>query len=254
MLTGHWLLTPYVVFVFFSSIAAYSLHRIIGLQQMHPEKYNERWAKLAALKDLLRVSLWVSIIIAGLSFLQFTFRIQLLLLIPMSMTAGYIIPLGKMGRILRDHNRWKIIWIVFSWIWITVLLPAAAVGFGISAPVWILGLEKGLFILALTLPFDYRDRHIDHAKGLQTVAATLGRRGTQKAALSALTAAAMLSAWAHHLSWFSGLQFWTGIFAYCSSAAALLFLREDRGDYYYSGLLDGLIMLQPILLLIFSLL
>ena len=62
----------------------------------------------------------------------------------------------------------KMSFIVFCWVWITVSIPSLLVRPELSVDLLATHLQRLIFLIAWTLPFDIRDMNSDH-KGMQTI-------------------------------------------------------------------------------------
>lgn len=239
-----------VAFVFFSTVATYNFQRIL--------RFDKWWlrAKSARLDWLIhsRKFIWSLTITALFGAAMCAWislnQHQMILLVPFGgisvLYAWRIIP-SKSGLLaLRDIPGTKVFWIAASWSVVTVCLPLL----GSNVPetyVWIPVLaERFFFILAITIPFDVRDLPFD-SPDQKTLPQLLG---IKRANIAALTAAVifMLAAWySFHLENYS-----TSTFAAigCSGVvtfAILLFSFKKRPEPFYSVVLDGLTILQPLL-------
>lgn len=102
-----------------------------------------------------------------------------------------------------------------------------------------------MFILAITLPFDIRDYHSDKRASLLTVPGVLGICFTKGLAI-------ILG-----IGYGIGLEFFFGqtFLALVITVAIILlivFSSEKRADWYYTGLIDSLIIVQFLLVYSFS--
>lgn len=115
------------------------------------------------------------------------------------------------------------------WVCVTVVIPMWN-----CDNMYLHALERFLFIFAITLPFDLRDAETDAKHGIRTMANVFGIDMTTIIALIALVLSLILS------------PFSLGGVLVCAIAAlVILYLRgQPRHDYWYTGVLDGLLILD----------
>ena len=101
---------------------------------------------------------------------------QTLILIPLLLTVFYAVSFGD--ETLRNIAGVKIYVVGITWAIITVLLPVMEEGLSLSADIWIVFLQRFLFVVALVLPFDIRDIEVD-AKHLKTIPQKIGVKYTK---------------------------------------------------------------------------
>ncbi len=162
------------LFVFFSTVFSYNLIRFfsnVGNELSFSKlfEYNK--------KSLLFLSL---ISFAGMLFILFQHgleNIQLLLLMGV-VTMLYGLPIDKHNSKLRNVKYVKIFLIAFVYAIITVVWPLQNYAIEIGSGKLVYTLQRFLFILLLTLPFDIRDLVFD-SNSLQTLPQLLGVRKTK---------------------------------------------------------------------------
>ena len=177
-------------------------------------------------------------------FWQFDGKVQLATVLAGLLSMAYVLPWLGGRRRLRDLNYLKIFLIAFVWAWVSVVLPALALHLEWSIPVWILFLERLLFIFAITLPFDIRDLEVDAHNRVLTLPAVLGLKKTRILAAGSLFVMLLLSLLNYWVQAYSaGAVLGLG----CSVGIAyglIHFSPRFQHDYYFSGLLDGMMILQ----------
>lgn len=245
LLGGSVSLSPSLGFVFSGTLFLYALHRINGLEQVAPFTGFGRYKIISSHKSHIRIYALLGLAGAGACFLALPWPVQWKLLLPGLIALGYVIPAGKGGKRLRDLHFLKIFLIAAVWALITVWLPAAGAGRGFDRAVLLMALERASFIFAITLPFDVRDLMIDRHTRVKTLPAFLGIPLT--VALSFFLLLLMMI--------FAGMNDYppgvmTALAISASLSAALsAFSYKIEHDYYFSGLLDGMMIAQFLLVL-----
>ena len=143
-------------FVFFSTIVSYNFIRYKNLNNIR--KVSANWIKSYKL-ELLILNMISAVC---LIFMAYHLKIMaLVVLIPFVLaTMFYVNPFKKRKINLRDVTGLKLVLIAFSWAGVTVLFPVFQNELIITENVIIMLIERFLFVLAITIPFDLRD--IDH--------------------------------------------------------------------------------------------
>lgn len=148
---------------------------------------------------------------------------------------------------LRKTRGLKVFVIAFVWALVTLgapLLDRPDYQYS-SHHVWLL-LQRFLFIVAITIPFDIRDLQKDLKSRVFTLPQKLGIRNTR-------ILIAVLLFFLLILDWY--IFQWPGVLPYWLALAypfiLLLYLNSKKGDLYFSFLWDGAIMVQSLLILFY---
>ena len=236
---------PFIIaFAALSTFFVYNIDRVVAWESMKAlQGARHRW--LVAHHRPLWVLCVVSALVLGVMALGMGWQAWLLLGHLGVLSLAYSVPFlphaTGVKRPLRGLPGLKIFLIAYVWAVATVGLPALLAGVPLFAPHTLaLMAERGLFIFALTLPFDVRDMAGDRAAGVLTLPHVLGERGT--AFLIGLCYAACVAlAWQAYPT---PPMFW----AYAGSCVAALAATfggwRVPHDMHYSATLDGMIVLQ----------
>jgi len=112
----------------------------------------------------------------------------------------------------------------------------------------IIFLERFLFIMAITIPFDIRDVEVDSGTGLSTLPHILGVTRSKILAIILLIFAGVVTFFLVAQGVYQIDIFWPYSIFVVITALLIWGTRADRSDYYYSGLLDGTMMLLYLLI------
>ncbi len=111
--------------------------------------------------------------------------------------------------------------------------------------------ERCCYIFALTIPFDIRDVAIDTENKVQTLPQKLGIKKAKILAYGALVFM-LLFTWSNYRIDTYNIQHLLAISLSALVCAVLIsFVNKEKSDYYYTGVIDGMLMLQFPLLLLF---
>ncbi|MFL5752970.1 MAG: UbiA family prenyltransferase [Bacteroidia bacterium] len=248
----------YPLFLFSSTLFLYCFHRVY--------KWNSRTtSEMAAERHLWlqrnKTLFYGVMILAGtmvITCLLFFVKFSIVLyMLPVALISfGYTIPFipykGKLWR-LRDVPGIKIFLITLVLGLTTVLLPVLAyahVNVLTRSDVVFMFVRRMIFIFAITIPFDIRDREYDALKGTRTLPVVLGIRRSKIIALVSLGFFLPLAL----------IQdtFYTPVSIYYKLALAISIVPavvgiikcdEKRSDYFYSVFMEGTMLLQCLLII-----
>jgi 4-hydroxybenzoate polyprenyltransferase len=170
---------------------------------------------------------------------------------------AYSLPLFSLGDQkfgLRNIPGLKPFLITLVWTLSTVLLPILeAQSFNLTVisirDLTILIAKRFLLIAALTVPFDIRDLFEDQQSGLKTIPVAFGEKNAY------LFCQVLLAGYVVLLFLFRNNGFTADFFALTMTAALagwLIFKSTwEKNEYYYFFLLDGVLVLQYFMLLLF---
>ena len=234
-------------FIFCSTVALYSLHRIIGINKILRHIGSGRFQKIRPLKSVL----WLNVFLGGglslyIYFLQFDLSLKYFLIIPSVLSLAYVIPIWR-GRRMRDIAYIKVFIIALVWSLVTTVIPL----WGTEHQFWYIDeliiLERFLFILAITLPFDIRDSEIDGKQGVKTLANTLGNQFVKRLSLIALSAALIINIFLYLILNLSTPALTGYIMTYIFAGFLINLAEKNNSDYYFSGWLDATMIILFIL-------
>ena len=195
----------------------------------------------------------VSGIGVAICFWKVPLSIQLSLIVPGIISLGYVIPFLSGKKRLRDFNHIKIFLIAIVWSWVTVFLPAFEIGEATTLPVGLMILERAFFIFAITLPFDIRDLKVDSHSNVQTIPAVIGIEKTKVLGTVSLVLALLMTV----INWYSAsynVNVLLGLSV--SFLSTWFFIHQSdkiKHDYFFTGVIDGTMILQFLSIWFFSL-
>lgn len=252
LLTGNFFFSPFVGFVFFGTHFLYAIHRIVGLDKVQPFQNQGRYFVIAQFQQHILFYATASAITGFVLFWYLPIRWNWMLFVPAFLSFAYVLPfLGKKRR-LRDFAFIKIFLIAVVWAWVTVVLTAKEEALPMTSELVYMFLERALFVFGITLPFDIRDLEIDRYTHVKTLPAILGIKKTQ--VLAGLTFALMLLfSWLNYQAGY--YTFWNFLALSISAISSFLIVyhaSKIKHDYYFTGLIDGTMLIQFLLVWGFS--
>lgn len=247
LLTEKIQFSPLIGLLFFSTLLVYALHRIVGISRLKEFLEEERYGVIYRYRNHIQAYAFFGGLGALYFFFLLPFSIQLELIVPGIVSLAYVWPVLTGKRRLRDIDHLKIFLIAIVYAWVTVRLPALEAGknqFTISQGFGLL--ERALFIFAITLPFDIRDLVVDKHAQVSTIPAQIGIPRSKQLAYLCLGIAFLLSLANYEFYQTPGLIA-LGI-SYLSTAWIVQYSDSQKHDYFFTGLLDGTMIIQLLLI------
>lgn len=236
----------YIICVFSGTVSIYSAHHLMGLRSPRIQASSLQ-AFISRKKNLITVIGLLAGIVAAYTFITLPQpEYLLLLIIPAVVSLAYVFPVMG-GQRVRDVGGLKIILVALIWAWIVVGVPVmtspesswSIFGFAFG--------ERLLFLLAATIPFEIRDLHADKQQEIGSLPASVGVRNSKLLALLSLNLSACINILAIVLGYFpvSLTLPYSVFFIFCLTLIA--FTDQRRQEYYFSGMVDGSMILLPLL-------
>jgi 4-hydroxybenzoate polyprenyltransferase len=242
----------YVLFAFCATWAIYNLDRLVALSRLS-KTGNVRHGWIVENRFLMIVSVAACTLFLIISIFYLPLKIILFLVHLGVISVAYSIPVithKSSKRSLRSFNGLKIFLIAYVWLASTVALPALAAGYSLlNWKIISIGIRRGLFIFAITVPFDIRDLRSDRDVNLKTIPAIIGVKASQWLALSCLVIFCILAAMDHTVK---PSLFYALLISGLTTAPMVFMAEENHGEYFFAGLMDGTILIQFLLVYIFS--
>ena len=258
LLLGHPVKFDGLVFVtFFSTLALYNFHRLMGIRRIKLEEQGliTGWAA----RNQFVLLMLIVIGIGGIGFFIFQLPAKIFItLIPLAAIAiFYELPLVKHHRSFqRLRNLWmtKAFLITAVWAGSTVLLPAMNINSSLLGyEVWLTLAERMIFIFILALCFDARDITFDVKDELRTIPIVYGLDRT-KQFYKILSAFFFVITFIHYI--LLGHRWAEGIAMTISIALTYYVVSKThpkrKSDYYYMFIADGMMLAQFLLTWVLS--
>lgn len=233
----------YIFFIGAATAALYCGHRVIGLKKLEHVKTTVRFQVIRKYKSHIWIYCVLWILISLYLFVSLANVEFVLWLAPGSIIALlYVLPIFPGGKRLRDLGWGKIILIGWSWAWLTAFVPLFHFTTSSIQIAVIHTLERMLFIILLTIPFEIRDISVDKSVGLMTLPERFGRKTTIRISF-------LLGGFITFLALVTGFHYFNPAYVVAMSFTCALtipliyFSYTIDDDYYFGGLIDGLMIL-----------
>jgi 4-hydroxybenzoate polyprenyltransferase len=242
----------YPIFVFTSTIFVYSLHKLFGIGKVKKFENEGRFAIIKKYKS----HILIYAVLGGLSTIYFFYtldlQIQLLLFLPGIISFLYVIPFFSNKKRLRDFDFIKIFLISITWGLIIGIIPYLETGYAIDGKGILYFCEKVLFIFSITLPFDVRDIQIDKQNQVKTLPSIIGEKKSYILSYVVLGICIAIVFTLFLMGVYTLSLFIAISIGYLITLLIIIFSYNKQHDYYFSGLLDGTIILISLLGIAFS--
>lgn len=250
LMLGKPFCSPLSGFVFCSTMVLYAIHRLVGIRKVAKFDDQGRYSIIRQFRSHILIYALMAVVAGGYFFLQLPGSVMAFLIVPGLIGFGYVFPLFSGDRRLRDFGGIKIFLVALVWPMVTISLPFIESGRLTHPQHYLMFVEKVAFIFAITIPFDIRDTTVDHHQNVYTIPGKLG----VKTALSLAWIALGLSVSMVFLGYFLGFYTWRNLTAllisYVVTGVLLYLSKKLRSDYFYTGLLDGMMILQSALVML----
>lgn len=251
----------FIFFIFFSTLFLYSFHRSFRLnKRSEAEQLENRhvWIK----KNPILFYLIFSIAFLALCYSAFFYldlRTILFLLPVSALSFGYSIPFIKVSNRflrLRDLPGLKIFLISFTLSYVTVILPLVHYYEYIEISyklILFVFFRRVLFVFAITIPFDIRDIKYDEENNVKTLPILYGVETAKRIAVFALLAFILLL-WIQYLFKIDSNFLYEVSLSVSAMVSIVLILKTTihRRDYFYTICLEGMFLLQALLVYLSS--
>ncbi len=234
-------------FIFFASISSYSFHSYLPTTE---KEYSEKvkWG-------LNRRKYFLFLLIIGsvgaavfLFFLKQDLKLILALLL---FTVLYSSPKIKFEKFtfFKRFGTAKTIYLAAIWTLVTVSLPLSAIDINTGNAGLLFFANRFFLIYAICILFDLKDREYDIQRGIKSIITILDEKKIELLFFICLILF-FISSLVFYIFRDSGLIVLTLI----APGSLLLFLfqrsKETKSDYWFSFVLDGVMMLSPVLYLL----
>ena len=235
----------YILFIFFGTLFLYILHNIKGTEESIPDVIRDKIVIINKMKTPLLILIGLSAVVLIYNFFYLKLTTIIYLSILGFISIWYVVPVfGKQKR-LRDYSIIKIFLIALVWATLSFIpLLGNEISFRVKA---LLFSQNYLYIFALTIPFDIRDYEYEKIMGLKTIPSLIGKKNSIILSLLLLTGSILIAFLL--IDNYGSINFAALATGYFLAMVAIANSHNKTGDYYFTGLLDGMTIVIFILLL-----
>lgn len=239
----------YYVFAFAATIFIYCTHRIIGFQRMPSWIEEGRFSIIKQYESHIKIYAGLGLIGCIALFFFLPIKVMGFLVLPSLFSIAYVLPIFKNKYRLRDYNYVKIFLIAIVWAYITAFIPTIFSASNIEPyVVALLVSERILFVFAITIPFDIRDHEIDKQTQVNTIVHKLGIEGARKLSIITVFLILLINFTLRSHGAITNTAYSVLFSFYILLIFIILYASKQKSDYYYSGILDGTMILSPLMI------
>jgi 4-hydroxybenzoate polyprenyltransferase len=220
----------FLFFLFSSTLLAYNVHFIFNIYRKKEDII------------LLCIAFFLWLVSIGI-YLAFAYEKEV---ISITLLLGFIMALYYMPtkHNFRNIPYLKSMIIALAWSIATVCLPiAAGKGDVFNYDAFLLFLERFLFVWAISIPFDIKDLKEDRQSGLTTLPMLYGLRRCLLFAIVVL----LFHVGITYFHYGFGRIFFVRVVTAWYVLVVFQGISRNRPKYYYTGAIDGSMLLQPLL-------
>jgi len=237
-----------LIFIFFASISSYSFHSFLPSSV---KEYSDKVSWGASHKKYLFALLLIGSIGSVITLFYLKQDIKLLLGVAV-FTVLYSSPKIKFEKFtfFKRFGTAKTLYLTIVWTLVTVSLPLSSMSSYSSTEAILFFVNRFLLIYAVCILFDLKDKQFDINRGIKSIVTVLSERTVHNILIGCLI-----------LFFISSAAFY--IFNYSLITIAILVLpgilllflldksKKTKSDYWYSILLDGIMMLSSVINLLY---
>jgi hypothetical protein len=157
-----------IIFVFFGTWLIYNTHRVIGLKNEDKEQLSPPLIWTKDNLSLIAIIFIISGVISLYLFLTFTLNIKIFIVLMTFLSLGYSVRFMRIKNKqlnLREVPFLKLFLVSLVGAFVSVFIIPPAL---YHEKIWSIMITRICFLLAITIPFDIRDRLIDKQQGILT--------------------------------------------------------------------------------------
>ncbi|MEO6684134.1 MAG: UbiA family prenyltransferase [Ginsengibacter sp.] len=240
----------FYIFIFGATLFQYNLHYILKNKAVAGSARLAWSLKNRNLHYLLLLIGFILIIFSLTSFQLYHFYILLCLGAIAFIYSFPVVPFGKKKR-LKEYGILKIITLSLLWTLVTVWFPANRMPYD-PALFWFVFVKRFLFMFVLCLLFDMRDTEIDRETGIYTFPVRMGQNRSYYLAYIVLIVFLFLSGFQFVL-WGNGGILIAMILSVLVTFIIIQMTKKNQSDFIFLAGIDGMMLLQALLVYVFSL-
>ncbi len=221
----------------------------MGVFTPQEDVIRDKLETLRKMKGLLSIMIIVFGLISAYTFFQLSRNEIIAIIFFAFISVWYVIPL--FGRRLRDYPIIKIFLVALVWAAIATFIPLYKSDIELTKRIAIF-IEKYFFIFALVIPFDIRDIEFDCSLKVPTLPNKFGKdKAIVFASIALIISISIVLVFIKNRI-YTEKQGVAVLFGYLLAMVLVILSKNNKSDYYFTGIIDGLPIIG-LLLVLFSL-
>ncbi len=221
-------LTPFFCFV--ATVTSYNFIRIYHAKELKP--FMLQWT--IRNQSILKIVIGLGLVVLAILSVQLTLLSWVWMIVFFAATLFYIIPYSKHRQSLRGTAGVKLFLISLTWAGVTVIFPLVQNHISLDINVVWIFLQRLLFVIAITIPFDIRDVNFDNER-LHTLPQKFGITGAKIIGYSCMMIYLMIRFLIHPF-----YPLWIDLILVLLVVLGLFFSSQTQSKYYASFWVEGI--------------
>lgn len=243
-------ITPLHGYVIGCTLVVYNAHFLIRKNIFTKQDATDRQDWSVRNRQWHFIVCGVGVMLAGVSLLHLSWEIIIASIVLGMLSFMYTLPLLPLGRRLRDWGLVKIFTLTAVWTITTAILPMLYWKQTISNYPMEIAM-RFVFMFSLCVAFDIRDSRTDAISGIVTVPNLVGIQRSKKI-INAAIVLFLLLAIVQYKRYSVENRLLAEVLTTIASGYILNKAGGDRSDIFYLGLVDGLMLLNGLLVVVLS--
>lgn len=248
-----------LVFVFFSTLLVYNLNLIEGMKGLKASAFRSlRHNWIVKHEKFIWAFSVLSLMVSVAELTALNKDTLIFLLVPGLFALGYAVPVKLPGMKtirLRELLFVKIFLVAWVWATFTVGLPLvekSGLAELLQPKNFLLFFSRAVFIFAITIPFDIRDLTYDSDKQIATIPSRFGINNSKYFSVVLLFLFSAVTFLRFQFKFCSSAELAALVLSAISTAVLVIMISKTRKELFYSGLIEGTMLFQWLLVLLFS--
>lgn len=238
--------TAYYYFSFFATLFIYNSQRLFYKKYHNPQNSSSRRLWIVSHTSYIRLLIIIAAIAMAVFLFFLNYSTILLLFITGCLSIAYFLPSIR----IRKYSFMKLLTLVIVWTCSTAIIPLLNNRYKINSSEFLHIGSRFFFMTAICLPFDLRDILIDKSDNIRTIAFKIGEKNTIRLSLFFLLLSEI-----SNIILFATKTINTHTLIALSTVFVVSFVvlsktNTKKNEYYYTGLIDGLMILEGICIFI----
>ncbi len=248
-----------LIFVFFSTLLVYNLNFIVGMNGLKASSFrSDRHNWIVKHEKIIWIFTIIALIISVAELFVLKKETIIFLFLPGILALGYAVPIKVPGlKTIRFRELPFVKIFLVAWVWgtFTVGLPIVQqIGIKelVNTEFFLLFFSRSVFIFAITIPFDIRDLTYDSDKQIATLPSRFGIEKSKYFSVVLLFLFSAVTFLRFQFNFCNRAELAALVLSAISTAILVLMISKTRKELFYSGLIEGTMLIQWLLVLLLS--
>lgn len=233
----------YLIFTGLATWCIYGIHSLKGYRKVRDSHLAFKFKPLSDFARPIVILTTIAFTGTCIAFFTLSKEIMIGLLIPFAISIGYVLEIPVIGKKLKELPYVKIFLIVIVYVWVTAVIPLGTSPFYLGDDQMIFIFVIALYVFAMALPFDIRDRDFDYESGVMTLVHVLGKEKVKTLSLRILFFLIGFVLFMAFVGQWNYQECFSLLAVFIITLYTVFTLTENANDLYFSFCLDGTLAL-----------